>query len=187
MRHMGQKHGGQRLLPESMGSCLILTVGPAWSVSPHCRGDATVAVSATATHHFGNFVLRLFSGPLAAWASGRSSRRHTSIDQQVSQSSQPVPPGEPLGDSPLPNCTIRTERDKYLLAELRRASAMACPRWVVSRCATAWAKSLAGGMSGHQSWALLCRHRCRLLLADRCRQKLRAETTTSLVGNVTLR
>ena len=39
------------------------------------------------------------------------------------------------------------------------------PRCVVSRCATAWAESLEGAMSDHQSWALLCRYRCRLLLA----------------------
>ena len=51
-------------------------------------------------------------------------------------------------------CTIWdivfTERDKHLLAELRRASAMALPRCVVSRYATAWAESLERAMSGHQ-------------------------------------
>ena len=44
------------------------------------------------------------------------------------QSSRPVPPGEPLDDSPLPNYPIRdialTERDKPLLTELRRSTAM---------------------------------------------------------------
>ena len=79
--------------------------------------------------------------------------------QQFPQSSQPVPPGEPL-DSPLPNCPIRdvvlTDRDKHLLGELRLASAMALPRCVVSRYATAWAESFEGAMSGHQCWALLC-------------------------------
>ena len=43
---------------------------------------------------------------------------------------------------------------------------MALPRCVVSRYATAWAESLEGAMSGHQSWALLCCYRCRLLLAE---------------------
>ena len=75
-----------------------------------------------------------------------------------------------MDDSPLPNCPIRdvvlTGRDKQLLTELRRASAMALPRCVVSRYATAWAESLEGAMSGHQSWALLCRYHCRLLLAE---------------------
>ena len=79
-------------------------------------------------------------------------------------------PGHPLDDSPLPNSpfrdTVLTERDKQLLAELCRASAMALPRCVVSRYATAWAESLGGATSGHQSWALLCRYRCRLLLAE---------------------
>ena len=78
--------------------------------------------------------------------------------------------GEPLDDSPLPNCPIRDivlrERDKQLFAELRRAFAMALPRCIVPRCATAWAESLEGAISGHQSWALLCRYRCRLLLTE---------------------
>ena len=86
----------------------------------------------------------------------------TAASQQLPQSSQPVPPGEPLDDSPLPNCPIldvvRTDRDKFVLTELRRASAMALPRCVVSRYATVWAESLEGVMSGHQSWALLCRY-----------------------------
>ena len=43
---------------------------------------------------------------------------------------------------------------------------MTLPRCVVSRYATAWAESLEGAMSGHQSWALLCRFRWRLLLAE---------------------
>ena len=81
-----------------------------------------------------------------------------------------MPPGEPLDDSPLPNCPIRdivlTDRDKQLRPELRRASAMALPRCVVSRCAAAWTESFEGAMSGHQSWALLCRYRCRLLFAE---------------------
>ena len=41
------------------------------------------------------------------------------------------------------------------------ASAMALPRCVVSRGGTAWAESLEGAMSSHQSWALLCCYRCR--------------------------
>ena len=48
--------------------------------------------------------------------------------QQPPQSSLPVRPGDPLDDSPLRNCPVRdivlTERDKQLLTELRRASAM---------------------------------------------------------------
>ena len=74
-----------------------------------------------------------------------------------------------MDDSPLPNSPVRdvvlTERDK-LLSELRGALAMALPRCVVSRYATAWAQSLEGAMSGRQSWALLCRYRSRLLLAE---------------------
>ena len=68
--------------------------------------------------------------------------------------------GDLLDESPLPNCSIRdivlTERDTQVLPELRRASAMALPRCIVSRYATAWAESLEGAISGHQTWALLC-------------------------------
>ena len=95
---------------------------------------------------------------------GHQSAAHggAAADQQPTQSSRPVHPGEPLDDSPLPNCPIR---DKQLLTELRGASAMALLRCVVSRYGTAWAESLEGATSGHQSWAVLCRCRCRLLLA----------------------
>ena len=76
----------------------------------------------------------------------------------------------PFDDSPLRNCPIRdiaiTERDKQLLADLRRVSVMSMPRCRVSRYATAWAECLEGASSGHQSWAVLCRYRCRLLLAE---------------------
>ena len=108
-------------------------------------------------------------GQTTARASGRSGRCHGSRSA-TPQGSQPVPPGESLDDSPLPNCPIRdvglTERDKQLVTEVRRASAIALPRCVVSRYATAWAESLEGAMSGHQSWALLSCYRCRLLLAE---------------------
>ena len=56
MLRMGQKHGGQRSLPESIGQLRHLDRG-AWSVAAYGRGDATDAVSATAMHHFGNFGL----------------------------------------------------------------------------------------------------------------------------------
>ena len=85
---------------------------------------------------------------------------------QPPHSSQPVPPGElwmsvhfrtaPLGH----RCY-----DRQLLADLRRASAMAIPRCIVSRCATAWTEGRERA-SSHQSWAVLCRYRCRLLLAE---------------------
>ena len=76
----------------------------------------------------------------------------TAAGQQLPQSSQPVPPGEPLDD----------RRDKHLLTELRRVWAMVLPRCVVSRYAKKVSK---GAMSGHQSWSLLCRYWCRKLLA----------------------
>ena len=88
-----------------------------------------------------------------------------------------MPPGDPLKD------IVLTERDKQLLAELRRASAMALPHCKVSRYATAWAESLEGAISGHQFWVILCRHRCRLLLAGVTKgTDWRTETATSALG-----
>ena len=43
---------------------------------------------------------------------------------------------------------------------------MALPRCIVSRYATAWAERIEEAISGHQSWAVLCRCRCRLPLAE---------------------
>ena len=43
---------------------------------------------------------------------------------------------------------------------------MAILRSTVSRCATAWAESLERSLTGHLSWAILCRYRCRLLRAE---------------------
>ena len=147
MRPVRQKHGGQLLLPDSVGQLRWLD------------RQACVVCGAIST-----FQDRRHPGHQDAAASGLAT------GQQLLQSAQPVPPGEPLDDSPLPNCPIwdvvLTDRERQLLTELRCASTMALPRCVVSRYATAWAESLEGAMSGHQSWALLCRYRCRLLIAE---------------------
>ena len=83
---------------------------------------------------------------------------------------QPIPQGDPQDDSPLSNSQIRdiaiTERDAQLLGDFRWASSMATPRSLVSRNAPAWAQSLEGVLTGHRSWATLCRYRCRLLLPE---------------------
>ena len=58
---------------------------------------------------------------------------------RLSTTSQSIPEGEPLDDSPLPINPVRdiviTESDKQLLADLRKA-----PRCIISRYATAWAE-----------------------------------------------
>ena len=70
-------------------------------------------------------------------------------------------PTAPFGTSSV------TERDKQLLADLRRASAMAIHALhSLSLSPQPGAESLEGAFSGHQSWAVLCRYRCRLLLAE---------------------
>ena len=148
----------------------ILTEPPALPVTQSGRDNAAAATSAEAILPFETFLVgdtfqdRRQPGHQDAALEG------SPIVHQPPRSSQRVPPGDPLDDSPLPNFPILdivlTERDKQLLAELCRASAMALPRCIVSRHATAWAESLKGAISGHQSWAALCRYRCRLLLAE---------------------
>ena len=116
---------------KALGNCVVSTVQPASYVALSDRNDATDAALATAIPPLrelragDTFQGRRQPGHQNAAPSGAAA------DQQPPQSSQPVPPGDPLEDSPLPNCTIRdivfTERDKQLLTELRRASAMALP------------------------------------------------------------
>ena len=98
--------------------------------------------------------LRVGTGKTAAQASGRSGRRHGS--RSATPSGRAASTKRTSGRQPaseLPHLGRRSD------SELRRASAMALPRCVVSRGATAWAESLGG-------WALLCRYSCRFLLAE---------------------
>ena len=162
MQHMGQKHGGQVLLEDSVGQLRWLNrqacVYCGTIRSQRCRRCNSCGIDTPLRElRVGDtFQDGRQPGQQDAAASGLAP------GQQLPQSSQPVPPGEPLDDSPLPNCPIRdvvlTDR---VAPELRRSSAMALPRCVVSRNATAWAESLEGAMSGHHSWAVLCRFRCR--------------------------
>ena len=167
---MGQKHGGQRLLSESIGQLRHLDLG-AYVICGAIRSRRCNWCS------FCNSNTPLRELRVGDTFQDRRQPGHqdvarggTPMEQQLLQGSQPVPTGEHLDDSPLPNCPIRNivlaDRDRQLLSELRRASAMALPRCVVSRYATAWAESLEGAVSGHQSWALLSGFRCRLLLAE---------------------
>ena len=114
MLHMGQKHGGQRLLSESIGQLRHLDRGACVVCERH-------TVAAVQPMQFlqqpyttsGTFGLET---PFRTVGHQDEARGGTSIDQQLLQSSQPVPPREPLDDSPLPKCLIRnivlTDRDK---------------------------------------------------------------------------
>ena len=66
--------------------------------------------------------------------------------------SQPVPPGEQLDESPIPISPIRdiviTKGDVQLLGDFHRATAMATPRSIVSRCATAWTECFEEALDG---------------------------------------
>ena len=165
MLHMVQKHGGQQLTQESVAqlrqldraACVFCDTirSRRCHRCSHCRRDTPtrdIVLGDTFQDH-------RQPGPV-----GSPAVHHLAL------SSQPVPQGDPFDDSTPPNCTVwdiaNTERDKQLLVDLCSASAMATPRCRVCRYATAWAESLEGAIRGHQSWAMLCRYRCRLLLAE---------------------
>ena len=130
--------------PKTLGSCVRGACVLCIAIRSR---DATGAVLATATHHFGNFVLgtpfrkagsmgiSVYLVEARPWINNGhqdAAASRLALEQQLPQSSPPVPPGEPLDDSPLPNCPIRdavlTDRDKQLLSDLRRDSGMALPR-----------------------------------------------------------
>ena len=147
--------------------CSTSTVGlgSLYFAAPFDRGEVTVAIIAkkdTATRYIlvGDiFQDRRQPGRRDAAASQRQPH-HTPPD------SQPVPQGDLWMTAHFRSArfgTPVTEQDRRLLADLCRASAMAC---TVSRCGTAWPESLEGAISDHQSWAVLCRHRFLLLLAE---------------------
>ena len=132
------------------GNCAGLVTRPASSVAPPDHSGVAGATTAEATLLSANFALG-----------------DTFQDRR-----QPGRPAVRQTVNSLRACSQdlqenlwTTDRDKQLLSELRQASAMALPRCVVSRYATSWAGSIEGAMNGHQSWALLCRFRCRLVSA----------------------
>ena len=157
--HMGQNTEDSNCSQKALGNCAVSTVQLASFVALSGHNDATDAASVRIPFRtddspdmkvqrpavrppISNF---LGAGSQCPFVTLLTTARYQTV---------------PLGDITL------TEQVKQLFFELRRASAMALPRCVVSRYATAWAESLEGAMSGHQSWAVLCRYRCRLLLAE---------------------
>ena len=88
------------------GNCAGLVARPASSVALSDDNDVVGATVAEATLLSANFALGTPSkaddspGIRTAAASGPA------VGHQLPQGSQPVPPGEPLDDNPLPNCLL---------------------------------------------------------------------------------
>ena len=140
---MFQRHGGQRLLPES-----VAQLRPCDTIrSRRCR-QCTLCRSDTPFRDLRVGDIKKHR-PTARFPITSLLRARSQCHQVTS-----------FDDGPLPNCPIRdtilTEKDTQVVPELRRASAMALWRCIVSRYATAWAESLEGAISRHQTWALLC-------------------------------
>ena len=154
MEHMEHGHGRQPLIQESvaqfrqMDRAACVTGGTVRSRRGNRCNHCTADIATRDTLVGDIFQDRRQSGHQDAAANQSNPHRWP-------VSSQPIPQGDLPDDSPLPNNPIRdivlTDHHKQLLADLRRASAMAIPRCVVSRYAIAWADSLKGAVSGHQS------------------------------------
>ena len=151
---------------QALGNCAVSTVQPASFVALSNHNDATDAASVRAMPRSVNFV----------WGDTFQDRQpgHESTalggaptDQQPPQSSQPVPPGDPLDDKP---ATKLSHSGHYYHRTGQAGTRRASPGL---RNGTPAMRGLSmsplhgqkGAMSGHQSWVLLCRYRCRLLLA----------------------
>ena len=121
MQHIGQKHGEQQLLPESVGQLRRLDravcVVCGTIRSQRCN-RCGLCQSKTPLHEL--LVVDTFQdrqrGHQSAAPSGATA------DQQPPQSSQPVRPGDPLDDSPLPNCPTGHCPRRVRQAATRRAS-----------------------------------------------------------------
>ena len=100
MLHMEPKHGGQRLLSGSMeqlrhldrGACMVCGA-MRWRRCNRCS--------------FCNSHTQIRELRVGDTFQDRRQPRHQDAAQQLLQSSQPVLPGEPLDDSPLPNGPVR--------------------------------------------------------------------------------
>ena len=104
MQHVGQKHEGQTLLEDSVGQTTALTQSPGLCVLRHSQ----VAVGRRCNFCGSDTPFREFR--VGDTFQDRRQPRHQDAaasgpapGQQPPQSSQPVPPGEPMDDSPL-NC-----------------------------------------------------------------------------------
>ena len=148
MQHMVQKHGCQVLLADSVGQlCWLNRQGGALCGTD--RSGVANATAAKATLLSANFGWETLSRtddspgirtlPPAVRQPVNNSLRARSQFLQENLWMTARCRTALLGDA------VLTERDKQLLTELRRASAMALPRCV------AWAESLEGAMSGRRS------------------------------------
>ena len=112
-------------------SCAILTEPHVSPVTHSGRDDAALATSAEVILHSKTFVLAIPFQDRRQPGHQDAAPDGMPVGQQPPQRLQPVLPGDPLDDSPLPNCLTRnivfTDRDKQLLVELRRASADGTP------------------------------------------------------------
>ena len=152
---------------KALDICALWTVHPAWSVALPDRVFATAAASARVITTPRPSCCRFLSGQTTARTS-QCSARWRARRSATSLGLTACAPGDPLDDSPLPNCPLGTSPSRNGTS---RASSFAGPlRW---HSRDAWSLNtpryrqiLQEAMSRHQSWALLCRYHCRLLLDE---------------------
>ena len=167
MLRMVQKHGGQQLIQESVAQRRNLDrvatsaevilhsetslvaptrLRPVFSVTQSGRGGVIPATSAK------GILLPEISSLVIPF------RTVDNPDTRMQR---------PMARPPFSNifATPSTTARPHPRPRSHRTRQAVTPQWL-SLAATAWAESLKGAITGHQSWAVLCRYRCRLLLDE---------------------
>ena len=142
-------------------SYATLIVQPVSLVTPSGRDDAAVATAAEVILHSETLLLAILSrtvdNPDTRMQLPMASPPFINLFRACSRCTKATS----LDDSLVPNCAIiLIERDKQLLAELRKASQG------LSLTASSLAVHLRGSHQRSPVWGVLCRYRCRLLLAE---------------------
>ena len=150
---------------KALGNCAISTVQLASFVALSDHNNATYAAFATAILHSVNFVRISFRTDSPDIRIQRPAVRPPATSSELPASASRRTFGRQPAD---PLDATKPHHSEHGLHRTRHASRRASPSLRdgtpakrVSRYATAWAECLEGAMSSHQSWALLCRCRCR--------------------------
>ena len=148
MQHVGQKHEGQTLLEDSVGQTTALTQSPGLCVLRHSQVAVVSPMQLLRKRHSFPRISRWghLPGQTTAQASGRSGQRTgtwaATSSELAASASRRTYGRQPASELPPSTRDVAlTDREKHLLTELRRASAMALSRCVVSRHVMAWAES----------------------------------------------
>ena len=150
MQHMGQNHGGQLLLADSVGQLRWLDRDTADAISAAAKLLSVIFALGTPSKIDDILGVRMQRPAVRQLVSNSLRARSQYLQENIWTTAR---------------CRTAPSRTSLLLTDTHIwASAVALPRCVVSRYATTWAESLEGAMSGHQSWAKQRLHQTALRL-----------------------